>query len=318
MSAVAITGGCGFLGAALARHLDQHGVTLPSGQRLSNPDIILIDRAGATSPPDIGRYVPCDITNPDELRSAIPTDTVLIYHLAAVVSGQAEADFELGLRVNLDGTRHVLAAAAYVAPGAMVIGTSSLAVYGADAPEPLTERTATHPSNTYGVTKAMGELLMADYRRKGWLDARVLRLPTITVRPGKPNKAASSFVSGIIREPLAGVATSCPVPRDTKLWIASPDMAVAALHHAASVAPADWPRFGALNVPGITVTVDHMLDRLRHVAGADAANLVTDLADPIIANIVGNWPAVFDCSLALNLGFPVDADFDAILRQAMR
>ncbi|MEL6682799.1 MAG: NAD-dependent epimerase/dehydratase family protein, partial [Pseudomonadota bacterium] len=166
-------------------------------------------------------------------------------HLAAIVSGQAEAEYDLGMRVNLGGTNAVLAAARALGPQTCVIGTSSLAVYGHHASEPLTEATAIQPCNTYGVTKAMAELVMADHRRRGWVDARTLRLPTVTVRPGKPNAAASSFVSSIIREPLAGLSAVCPVDASLALWVASPDMAVQALHHAPSVARQDWPDFGA-------------------------------------------------------------------------
>ena len=139
------------------------------------------------------------------------TDTVLIYHLAAVGSGQAEADYDLGMQVNLGGTNAVLAAARALGPSTIVIGTSSLAVYGHHAIEPLTEATPIQPRNTYGVTKAMAELVMADHLRRDWCDARTLRLPTVTVRPGKPNTAASSFASAIIREPLAGARAVCPV-----------------------------------------------------------------------------------------------------------
>lgn len=317
-ASVVITGGCGFLGAALADHIHANGVNLPDGTALDQPDLILLDRAGAVDPQVPGAdFVPFDITDPDALRAAIPANTRLVYHLAAIVSGQAEADFALGLAVNVDGTRALLDVLRDTCPGVVVIGTSSLAVYGPDAQTPLTEATATHPTNTYGMTKAMGELLFADMRRRGWLDARILRLPTITVRPGAPNAAASSFVSSIIREPLKGVPAICPVDPSLALWVASPAAAIASLHHAPHVAMADWPAFGAVNVPGLTVTVADMCAALRAYSDT-AAGLVSFQHDPAIAAIVENWPAEFDCALASGLGFAGDTGFGDILTQAIR
>jgi len=315
---VVITGGCGFLGAALAQKIRENGVTLPTGQRLSNPRLHLWDRAGAVVPViENTRFAAIDIANAAEVRAQMPQDVVLIYHLAAVVSGQAEADYALGMQVNLGGTTAVLEAAKAVAPSVPVIGTSSLAVYGGSPPEPLTEATQIQPQNTYGVTKAMAELVMADYRRRGWADARTLRLPTVTVRPGKPNAAASSFASSIIREPLAGLPAICPVDPAMAMWVTSPEAAVTALWHAPSVPTADWPLFGAVNVPGMRVTVSEMIATLRgHDAGA--ADLIKMVPDAQIKAIVGTWPTLFDTTLAQKLGFTGDAGFDAILDQALR
>lgn len=314
---VVITGGCGFLGGALARRISENGVTLPDGRRLTNPNLHLWDVPGAPTPL-IRRAMltSIDIADPDAVLAAMPDDVALVYHLAAVVSGQAEADYDLGMRVNLDGTKAILAAAQAVQPGVPVIGTSSLAVYGGSPSEPLTEATQIQPQNTYGVTKAMAELVMADYRRRGWADARTLRLPTVTVRPGKPNAAASSFASSIIREPLAGLPAICPVDPEMAMWVASPDAAVRALWHAPSVAAQDWPTFGALNVPGLQVQVADMIAALRARAGDKIAALIEMAPDPRIMNIVGTWPTLFDTSLAQSLGFEGDADFDAILDQA--
>ncbi len=314
---VVITGGCGFLGGALARRISENGVTLPDGRRLSNPTLHLWDVPGAPTPM-IRRAMltSIDIADPDAVLAAMPDDVALIYHLAAVVSGQAEADYDLGMRVNLDGTKAVLAAAQVVQPGLPVIGTSSLAVYGGCPSEPLTESTQIQPQNTYGVTKAMAELVMADYRRRGWVDARTLRLPTVTVRPGKPNAAASSFASSIIREPLAGLPAICPVDPEMAMWVASPDAAAKALWHAPSVATDDWPAFGAVNVPGLQVKVADMIAALRARAGGKTAALIEMALDPRIMSIVGTWPTLFDTSLARSLGFEGDASFDAILDQA--
>jgi nucleoside-diphosphate-sugar epimerase len=316
-ASVVITGGCGFLGTALAERIVENGVTLPDGRRLANPQIHLWDRPNAITPtlPNT-TFNAIDIADKDAVLAAMPADVGLIYHLAAVVSGQAEDDYDLGMQVNLGGTNAVLAAAKAISPGVPVIGTSSLAVYGGTPTAPLTEDTQIQPQNTYGVTKAMAELVMADHRRRGWVDARTLRLPTITVRPGRPNAAASSFASSIIREPLGGVPAICPVDPEMSLWIASPDAAVTALWHAASVPTADWPTFGAVNVPGLQVQVQAMIAALRARAGDGTADLIEMKPDPRIMGIVGTWPTLFDTALAQSLGFVGDAGFDAILDQA--
>lgn len=317
MTSVVITGGCGFLGAALAVRIAKDGVTLPDGQHFAAPRIHLWDQPGAVVPaaPDT-HFTALDIADPQAVRRAMPDDVALIYHLAAVVSGQAEDDYDLAMRVNVGGTNAVLEAAKSVRQGVPVIGTSSLAVYGGNLQEPLTEDTQIQPQNTYGVTKAIAELVMADYRRRGWVDARTLRLPTTMVRPGKPNAAASSFASSIIREPLGGVPTICPVDPEMSLWVASPDTAVSALWHAPSVARADWPAFGAVNIPGLCVPVLSMIGALRARAGDGTVDLIEMKPDQRIMDIVDTWPTLFDTSLAQSLGFAGDAGFDAILDQA--
>ena len=312
---IVITGGCGFLGAALAKRIGDRGVVLPDGQRLTAPQIHLWDRPN-TVVPDLPHASFTAVADAHAVRAAMPDDVMLIYHLAAIVSGQAEADYDLAMRVNLGGTNAVLEAAKAVRPNIPVIGTSSLAVYGGKPAEPLTENTPIQPQNTYGVTKAMAELVMADYRRRGWADARTLRLPTVTVRPGKPNAAASSFASSIIREPLGGVPTICPVPLGFSLWVASPDAAVGALLHAPSESSFEWPDFGAVNVPGLRVQIVTMMAALRARAGDGTADLIEMKPDQQIIDIVGTWPTLFDTTLAQTLGFDGDAGFDAILDQA--
>ena len=235
--------------------------------------------------------------------------TAAVYHLAAIVSGQAEQDFDLAMAVNVEGTRHVLAAARAQDCRLPVITTSSLAVYGGALPDVLTEQTATHPQNTYGMTKAVDEMLMSGHRRKGYAEARTLRLPTIIVRPGRPNAAASSFASGIIREPLNGEDTTCPVDPGLAMWLASPDIAIQALVHALEVPQDDWPSFSALNVPGVTAKVSELLEALP----ADARARVTLKRDPAIEAIVGTWPSAFDTSLAECLGFERDQSAQAIV-----
>lgn len=315
---VVITGGCGFLGAALARLISENGIGLADGRHLQ-PAIQLWDRDGASVPDVAGAtFHAVDISDAGAVAAAMPQDVVLVYHLAAVVSGQAEADYDLAMRVNLGGTNAILAATRAAGEGIPLIGTSSLAVYGGRPQEPLTEATQIQPQNTYGVTKAMAELVMADYRRRRWVDARTLRLPTVTVRPGKPNAAASSFASSIIREPLKGERAICPVDPSLAMWVASPDAAVRALWHAPAVKAADWPAFGAVNVPGIRVTVAEMIEGLRARAGDQVADLIDMVPDERIAAIVGTWPTLFDTTLAESLGFEGDRGFAAILDQALR
>ncbi|MEL6644691.1 MAG: D-erythronate dehydrogenase [Pseudomonadota bacterium] len=303
---VVITGGAGFLGQRLAAEILAQGhLALPDGTELLHPQIILADRPGAEVSPELAGKVTqrdLDITDADATRDVL-SDAQAVFHLAAVVSGQAEAEFDLGYRVNLDGTRNVLEAARALGRRVPVVGTSSLAVFGVGAREPLTEASAAQPTNSYGASKAMAELLMSDYRRKGFVEARVLRLPTIVVRPGAPNAAASSFASSIFREPLAGKPARCPVDTGLPMWIASPDTAVASMIQAMRVPMADWPAFSAINVPGLTVTVAEMLEALQETGGIEARDLVTLDPDPAIEAIVAGWPARFDTSVTDALGF---------------
>ena len=319
MAQIVITGGCGFLGQRLALALFAKGtLRLPDGADLSGFEIVLADRPGAQLDPALKGKITLkevEITDAAQVRALITSRTKLVYHLAAVVSGQAEAEFDLGLNVNFDGTRNVLEAARAADCNLPVIGTSSLAVFGGALPEVLTEKTATHPGNSYGMAKAMSEMLMSDYRRKGFAEARTLRLPTIIVRPGAPNAAASSFASGIFREPLMGGSSVCPVSPDLKMWLASPETAIAALIRAAEVPTADWPSFSALNVPGVTATVAQMLDALEDVGGAEARAHVTMRPDPKIEAIVGTWPSAFDTSLADELGFQGDLSVREIVQR---
>lgn len=319
MARIVITGGCGFLGQRLALALLAKGrLDLPDGSSVETSDIILADRPEASVEPALEgqvRVISVDITDAEQVAALIDDHTALIYHLAAVVSGQAEAEFDLGLNVNFDGTRTVLDAARALKRDVPVIGTSSLAVFGGALPDVLTEATATHPGNSYGMAKAMSEMLMSDYRRKGFAEARTLRLPTIIVRPGAPNAAASSFASGIFREPLMGQPSVCPVSPDLKMWLASPETAIAALIRAAEVPAADWPAFSAVNVPGVTASVTQMLNALEAVGGAEARARVTMQPDAKIQAIVGTWPSAFDTALAERLGFEGDRSVREIVQR---
>jgi nucleoside-diphosphate-sugar epimerase len=317
---VLITGGAGFLGRQLARQLVQRGrLAAAAGSEGALTRIVCFDRAvpaDAAADPAL-KFVAGDITDPTALAAALGDDTVSVFHLAAVVSGAAEADFDLGLRVNLDGTRALLDACRHLPQRPKLVFASSLAVYGGAVPPVVTDEVAPAPQSSYGVQKFIGELLVGDYSRKGFIDGRALRLPTIVVRPGPPNAAASSFASGIIREPLAGVKAICPVTADSALWLASPPTAVAGLIHAHELPAARWRAASgsrALNLPGLTVTVGAMLEALRTVGGAAAHARVRFQHDARIAAIVGTWPAHFDTRAANALGFTGDTDFTDIVR----
>ena len=238
----------------------------------------------------------------------------VVFHLAGVVSGEAEADFDKGMRVNLDGTRQLFDAIR-LAPGApRVVYTSSIAVFGAPFPDPIPDDFHPTPLTSYGTQKLIGEALLADYSRRGFFDGVGIRLPTVSVRPGSPNAAASSFFSGIIREPLAGREASLPVSRDVRHSHASPRAAVGFLVHAAEL---DSPRLGPrrnLTMPGVSVTVAEQIEALGRVAGPEAVGLIREEADPVVATIVAGWPQRFDAARAGSLGFEADTSYDDIIR----
>lgn len=318
---VVITGGCGFLGQLLAaRILDAAHLALPDGTELIRPEVVLADRPGTAPGPSLSgrvRSVAIDIRDRGETAAAL-AEAQAVFHLAAVVSGEAESNLDLGLAVNFGGTRNVLEALRATGRKVPVVSTSSLAVFGTNVAEPLTEATPTQPLNSYGAEKAMAEILMSDFRRRGILEARTLRLPTIVVRPGAPNAAASSFASSIFREPLAGQPAVCPVDTGLPMWLASPDVAVSAMIRAMAVPEADWPDFSAVNVPGVTATVGEMLGALQEIGGADARDLVRIDPDPAIEAIVATWPARFDVDLARRLGFTGDAGIGEIVEAYVR
>jgi D-erythronate 2-dehydrogenase len=303
---IAISGGGGFLGRRLALAL------------LADPDVerlVLADVTPIRSFPGDRRLAlkEVDLAEPGGAKAFVDGADV-VFHLAAVVSGQAEAEFDLGMRVNLDATRGLLEAARAVGRSPRFIFTSSLAVFGPPMPAVITDEAAVHPQSSYGTQKAIGELLVADYTRRGFVDGRVVRLPTVCVRPGKPNAAASSFVSGIIREPLHGESAMCPVGRDQELWLTSPHAAVANLMHAATLTKEALGPDRIINAPGITVTVAEMISALERVAGAEVSARISFGESPSVRRIVSSWPARFDVGRALGLGFSRDADFEGLIR----
>jgi len=318
---VVVTGGAGFLGQRLIRAVCERGrLTDAAGRERTVERIVAVDQGQCSDPFSDGRvaYTLGDVSDPAFIGSVLAADTDSVFHLAAVVSGAAERDFDLGMRVNLDGTRLLLEACRRQARAPKVVFASSVAVFGQPLPAVVTDATTPLPQASYGVQKLIGELLVGDCSRKGFIDGRSVRLPTIVVRPGKPNAAASSFASGIIREPLAGEAAVCPVEPSTGVWMSSPVTAVAALVHAHELPAAAWGAVRSLNLPGLTATVAEMIATLRSMAGDAVADRVSFRIDEPIAAIVRSWPARFDTARARAMGFPQDADFGSILRDYMR
>jgi nucleoside-diphosphate-sugar epimerase len=305
---IVITGGAGFLGQRLAARLLQS----------DDPTfrLWLVDRVATDAFENDSRVrsIVGDVADSVEMARLIRPDTAIIYHLAAIVSGQAEAEFDLGMRINLEGTRSLLEICRLLPVPPMFVFTSSIAVFGGDLPEVVTAQTAVRPQSSYGAQKAIGELLVNDYSRKGFIDGRVLRLPTICVRPGKPNRAASSFVSGIIREPLAGEPAICPVSRDVRLWLSSPATAVENLWHAHVVSANSLGEYRTINLPGLSVTVGEMIESLERVAGTEVAARIRFERDPSVERIVTSWPGRFDAAFATSLGFRRDDDFGSVIR----
>ena len=316
MSTIVITGGAGFLGKRLARELLRRG-TLAGANRAQKPidRIVLLDVAAATGFDDPRiQVIAGDIAEPSVVDRVIDASVSSVFHLAAVVSGEAERNFDLGMRVNVDAARVVLEACRRSGVQPRVLFTSSVAVYGGELPDLVTDTTPLDPRSSYGVQKAIGELLLSDYTRKGFVDGRVARLPTISVRPGRPNQAASSFASGIIREPLNGEEAVCPVARELRVWLSSPRRAIEgliALHDVPSEALGSKRQ---VNLPGLSVSVGEMVEALRVVGGEAAVNRIRWQRDELVERIVGSWPAAWDTSRALSLGLAADADFESVVR----
>jgi nucleoside-diphosphate-sugar epimerase len=303
---ILITGGAGFLGKRLvARLLDRADID----------EIVLVDVAPAEGLADPRvRSVAGDIADSTLMANLVDARTAGVFHLAAVVSGQAEDDFELGMRINLDASRLLLDICRQRGHKPRVVFTSSVAVYGGDLPDVVTDDSAVRPASSYGTQKAIAELLLADYSRRGFVDGRVLRLPTVSVRPGLPNKAASSFASGIIREPLNGEDAVCPVAPETRLWLLSPRRAIDCLIHGFDLDADAIGRQRAINLPGITVTAGEMVASLRRVAGEEVASRVHWERDAAIERIVGTWPGAWNTARAGTLGFEGDANFEQVVR----
>ncbi len=305
---IVITGGCGFLGRRLALLLLERGSSLGSIDEL-----VLFDNALPALPlPDDPRLkmVTGDIADRETVTKMLMPGAAAVFHLAAVVSGQAEADTALGYRVNLDGTRAVLDACRALGTRPRLVFASSLAVYGGELPPAVGDDTPLRPQTSYGTQKAIGELLVGDYNRKGFVDGRALRLPTVVVRPGLPNRAASTFASSIIREPLAGKEAVCPVSPDLVMAVASPRRVVAALHRAHELPGEAFGANRSLQLPGFSVSVGEMVEAVRRAGGAAAHARIRWQHDPQIEAIVASWPQALAAPRATALGFTADADID--------
>jgi nucleoside-diphosphate-sugar epimerase len=310
---ILVTGAAGMIGRKLSArlvkdgHLNGHKI-----DRLTLIDVIAPEKpAGFAGAADLSAS---DLSSPGAAAKALADRPEVIFHLAGVVSGEAETDFEKGYRVNLDGTRFLLEAIRIADYKPKVVFTSSIAVFGVPFPPSIPDDFHLTPLTSYGTQKAICELLLADYTRRGFLDGVGIRLPTICVRPGKPNKAASGFFSGIIREPLAGQEALLPVADTVRHTHASPRAAVGFLVHAASLTRQQLGARINLSMPGISCTVGEQIEALRRVAGNRVAARIRRVPDELVQRIVAGWAERLDAKRARDLGFTAEANFDDIIR----
>ena len=311
---VLILGAAGMIGRKLTARLVADGHVGGRGiERMTLVDVVAPPApAGAAG---LAGSIAADLTAPGAAERLVEGRPELIVHLAAVVSGEAESDFDKGYRVNLDGTRALLDAVR-AADGyrPRLVFTSSVAVYGPPMPDPIPEDFQETPLTSYGTQKAIGELLLADYTRRGFVDGIGLRLPTICIRPGRPNKAASGFFSSILREPLAGQEAVLPVPETVRHWHASPRSAVEFLVRAATLDGRSVGPRRTLSMPGLSATVGEQIEALRRAAGDGAVRLIRREPDESIMRIVETWAPALDATRAMRLGFAAEASFDEIIR----
>jgi D-erythronate 2-dehydrogenase len=314
---VMIVGAAGMIGRKLTARL-------ATDQRLGNQEIgrlSLVDVIAPEAPSgfkaETSTFV-ADLAAPGAAEGLVASRPDIIFQLAAIVSGEAEADFEKGYRINLDGARALFEAVRLEGRKSpyrpRVIFTSSIAVFGAPFPDVIGDDFLTAPLTSYGTQKAIGELLLNDYSRRQILDGVALRLPTICIRPGRPNKAASGFFSNILREPLAGQEAVLPVSEDVRHWHASPRAAIGFLVRAAAMDLEPLGTRRTLSLPGLSATVGEQIAALRRVAGDKVADLIRREPDPLIAKIVAGWPRAFDARRATALGFTAETSFDEIIR----
>ncbi len=307
---ILVTGGAGFLGTRLIQALLSGTADGRAASR-----VISVDRVA--SPLDDSRVESRvgDVADATFLRTVMTPEVAAVWHLAAVLSGQSELEPDLAWAVNVGGTRSLIDACRSLPRPPRFVLASTVAVFGGPLPALVPEDLALRPESTYGTTKAIAELLVLDATRRGAIDGVVCRVPTVAVRPGRPNSALSSFVSGIVREPLAGVESVCPVPLDTRIWVASPATTTANLVHAGHMDTGTLGGVRAVNLPGITVTPAQLLESLERAAGPEARRLVRHEPDPRLDVVVRTWPGGFEVTRALALGFAIDSDADALVSQ---
>jgi len=322
---VVITGGAGFLGSRLARELLTAGsIEVAGGGARPLSGVTLLDQSAPPADLAAGERVTAVRGDLGELLGSgrdgrdLLDGADVIFHLAAAVSGECEADFDLGLRANLQATESLLAAGRALGTSPVVVYSSSVAVFGGSQEHPLPavvdDQTLPNPQTSYGTQKFIGEQLLADYTRKGFLRGRAIRLMTVTVRPGRPNAAASGFLSGIIREPLAGQRAICPVAPQTEVALASPAKAIGGLLCAAASCDQDWGGRTAVNLPALTMTVGGMAAALERVAGPEVSALIDWVPDPAVARMFATWPGTVRSERATRLGLTPDPDFDSVIR----
>ncbi len=305
---VLITGGQGFIGRKLALALADRGQI--GGQDITH--ITLADIVDGPLPQsDIGfAQALLDLSDRDAVNALFETPYDVIFHLAAIVSGVAEADYDLGQKVNLHGTLHLFEAARASQNAPCVVYASSCAAHGGNEPDPVPEYVELNPQTSYGTQKVIGELLLNDMSRRGFIDGRGLRLPTVTIRPGKPNGAASSFMSSIFREPLQGESANCPVSEDYLVWHTAPRTIVQNLIHAAEIDSASMGYNRNINLPGRADTIGQMITAMTKVAGSNAAGLITWNPDKAVQDICEGWRGQIAHETATNLGFVADTSFE--------
>lgn len=309
---ILIVGAAGMIGRKLAQKLADTGML--NGQSITEMTLFDVVEPIAPSGFDgLAHLLTGDLANPQTAFELVTGKPDVVFHLAAVVSGEAEQDFEKGYRINMGGTQNLLEAIRLSGFCPRFLFTSSLAVFGTPLPDVIPDTFNATPRSSYGTQKAIGELLVNDYSRKGFIDGISLRLPTIVIRPGSPNQAASSFFSSILREPLKGEPAVLPVPKRTRHWFASPRMAVGFLIHAAGLDTAELG-WRTLNLPGVSASVGEMIRALKRVAGANSADLITEKPDPLIEAITGSWPKAFHPARAKALGFEAETGFTQIIQ----
>lgn len=311
---ILIIGAAGMVGRKLTHRLIKDGIL--NGKMITK--LTLTDIITPLKPDFNANCFASDISKSETAAQLAQLRPDVIFHLAAIVSGEAEVNFDLGYAINLDGARFLFEAIRQEGLRETyypkVIFTSSIAVFGAPFPDKIPDDYHLTPLTSYGTQKAIGELLLADYSRKGFMDGIGIRLPTICVRPGLPNKAASGFFSNIMREPLIGKEAILPVSRDVMHWHASPRAAIGFLLHAASLNTELLGARRTLSMPGLAITVGEQIEALRRVAGEKVVSLIKSVPDETIAKIVAGWPRNFETSRASALGFKAEANFDEIIR----